>query len=1118
MVHQEALALKQNKVGEKGPTTTVDEQRLLAELVALQRISQKLNSTLDLEQILEAILEEAVGTTPATHASIQLIDPDTGQLRLRTWRGYSPEQMADMENPGDCSARDIIRRVIETGQTTSLSDVSQDPDSYCLLPGTRSELAVPICYAGEIAGFIHLESPERAAFSPDSIRFLEILADQVAIAIGNTQRYEDRVRQGEALSRRVEQLATLFEISGALRMDLSLEDILERIIHAIPDVVGFNKAILSWVEGDPPHLRRMVSAGIPLAVFRQLKRVCQPLAKLEAVMRDEYRISNSFFIPHHRQEDWGKDLAIYTPLLEGKEEWREGKWHPNDMLLVPLRSADGSILGLLSVDDPQDGLVPNRRTIETLELFANQASVAIENSRLFDERERRISELATLTIIGRIISSVIELDELMDKIYQQVSLVMDTTNFYIALYDEKKNEVSFEIEVKRGKRLPKRRREAGIGLTGHIIHARQPVLIKENVRQFLKEIKVEPSGELARSWLGVPMIAAGRMVGVMAVQSYEEGEGAFDEEHLDLLFTIANQAAIAIENARLFQEARQRATQLEAIAELGRHITSILDLDELLSQIVELIHHILAYYHVHVFLVDETSKEAVFRAGSGEAGRLIEEQGGVRLKAGEQGIIGWVAGSGLPLLVNDVSQEPRYVPHEALPDTRSELAVPLKIGLRAIGVLDVQSDELNAFNLDDVAVLQALGDQVAIAIENARLFEELEEHKATLEERVRERTEDLAAALRHQKIEADKTKAIVEGIADGVMVFDANHKVITVNPTAEHMLNLPVPIALGQDMRDLIEEADEGFDRDATMTVLTVLSALVGSRERLEAGEPLTQTRFQIGERTITASFTPVALTEEGPFNVVAVFRDITREAEIDRMKSEFLSIAAHELRAPMTSIKGYSDMLLLGLAGEYDERQKQFLDTIKANVDRVMEMVNEFSEISRLETGTLKLDAKPLHIDKLVSEVVISLRPQIEAKEINLTLEMPPDLPEVWGDRIRIIQVLTNLVTNAYKYTPKGGRIDIKARGVDDSLQVDVADTGVGIAPQDQERLFTRFFRADHPEVRRVTGTGLGLSITKSIVELHGGRIWVKSQLGEGSTFSFTLPLANYMQRDLEI
>jgi len=1106
-------------VDEKGPMATVHEQRLLAELGALQRIGQKLNSTLDLEQILEAILEEAVGATPATHANIQLIDQSTGQLRLRTWRGYGPEQVVDMEeNPETWSARDIIRQVVETGQAASLSDVSQDSDYDHLAPETRSELAVPICYAGEIVGVINLESPERAAFSPDIIRFLEVLADQAAIAIGNTQRYEDRVRQGEALSRRVEQLATLFEISGALRMDLSLEDILERIIHAIPDVVGFNRAILSWVEGDPPYLRRVVSAGIPLAVFRQLQRVCQPLAKLETVMRDEYRISNSFFIPHHRQEEWGKDLAIYTPPLEGEQEWREGKWHPNDMLLAPLRSADGSILGLLSVDDPQDGLAPTRRTIETLELFANQASVAIENSRLFDERERRISELATLTIIGRIISSVIELDELMDKIYQQVSLVMDTTNFYIALYDEEKNEVSFEIEVKRGKRLPKRRQEAGVGLTGHIIRTRQSVLIKENVRQFLKEIKVEPSGELARSWLGVPMIAVGRMVGVMAVQSYEEGEGAFDEEHLDLLFTIANQAAIAIENARLFQEARQRATQLEAIAELGRHITSILDLDELLSQIVELIHHILAYYHVHAFLVDEVSKEAIFRAGSGEAGRLIEEQGGVRLKVGEQGIIGWVAGSGLPLLVNDVSQEPRYVPHEALPDTRSELAVPLKIGLRVIGVLDVQSDELNAFDLDDVAVLQALGDQVAIAIENARLFEELEEHKATLEERVRERTEDLAAALRHQKVEADKTRAIVEGIADGVMVFDANHEVIMVNPTAERMLNLPVPIALGQDMRNLIEEADEAFDRDATMTVLTVLSALVGSRERLEAGEPLTQTRFQIGERTITASFTPVALTDEGPFNVVAVFRDITREAEIDRMKSEFLSIAAHELRAPMTSIKGYSDMLLLGLAGEYEERQKQFLDTIKANVDRVMEMVNEFSEISRLETGDLRLDAKPLHIDKLVSEVVVSLRPQIEAKEINLTLEMPPGLPEVWGDRTRIIQVLTNLVTNAYKYTPRGGRIAIKAQGVDDSLQVDVADTGVGIAPQDQERLFTRFFRADHPEVRRVTGTGLGLSITKSIVELHGGHIWVKSQLGEGSTFSFTLPLANYMQRDLEI
>lgn len=1105
MVHQEDPALEQN-------TATTNEQRLRAELAALQRIGQELNSTLELGPILEAVLREAIGVTPATHASIHLIDQGTRQLRLCTCRGYSPEQMAALENTEDWPTQGIIHRVFETGQTASLPDVSQDPDYYCLVLETRSELAVPIGYAGEIVGVINLESPELAAFNPDSIRFLETLADQAAIAIGNTWRYEDRVRQGEALSRRVEQLATLFEISGALRMNLSLGDILERIIHAVPDVVGFNRAVLSWIEGDPPYLRRVVSAGIPLAVFRELQRLYQPLTKLEAVMRDEYRISNSFFIPHHRQEDWGQDLAIYAP-LEGEGEWREGKWHPNDMLLVPLRSADGAILGLLSVDDPQDGLVPTRRTIETLELFAHQASVAIENSRLFDERERRISELATLTIIGRIISSVMELDELMDKIYQQVSLVMDTTNFYIALHDEEKNEVSFEIEVERGKRFPKRRQEARLGLPGHIIRNRQPVLIKENMLQFLKEIEVEPSGELARSWLGVPMIAAERVVGVMAVQNYEE-EGAFDNEHLDLLFTIANQAAIAIENAHLFEEARQRATQLEATAEVGRRITSILDLDELLSQVVELIHHILGYHHVHVFLVDEISNEAVFRAGSGETGRLIEERGGVRLKVGEQGIIGWVAGSGLPLLVNDVSREPRYVPNDALPATRSELAVPLKIGQRVIGVLDVQSDELNAFDLDDVAVLQTLGDQVVIAIENARLFAELEEHKATLEERVRERTEELAATLRHQKVEADKTKAIVEGIADGVIVFDATHKVIMINPTAERMLNLPVPIVLGRDMHDLIGEADEALDREATLTILTVLSALVGSRERLEAGESLIQTRFQIGERTITASFTPVALTDGGPFNIVAVFRDITKEAEIDRMKSEFLSMAAHELRAPMTSIKGYSDMLLLGLVGEYDERQKQFLNTIKANVDRVLEMVNEFSEISRIETGALKLDVKRLHLDDLVSEVVVSLRPQIEAKKINLTVEVPPDLPQVWGDRTRIIQVLTNLVTNAYKYTPEGGQIAIMAQWLDDSMQVDVTDTGIGIGPQDQERLFTHFFRADHPEVRRVAGTGLGLSIAKSIVEMHGGRIWVESQLGEGSTFSFTLPLADYVQR----
>ena len=956
---------------EKGPMATVHEQRLLAELGALQRIGQKLNSTLDLEQILEAILEEAVGATPATHANIQLIDQSTGQLRLRTWRGYGPEQVVDMEeNPETWSARDIIRQVVETGQAASLSDVSQDSDYDHLAPETRSELAVPICYAGEIAGVIHLESPERAAFSPDIIRFLEVLADQAAIAIGNTQRYEDRVRQGEALSRRVEQLATLFEISGALRMDLSLEDILEWIIHAIPDVVGFNRAILSWVEGDPPYLRRVVSAGIPLAIFRQLQRVYQPVAKLETVMRDEYRISNSFFIPHHRQEDWEKDLAIYTPFLEGEQEWREGKWHPNDMLLVPLRRADGSILGLLSVDDPQDGLVPTRRTIENLELFANQASVAIENSRLFEERERRISELAILTIIGRIISSVMELDELMDKIHQQVSLVMDTTNFYIALYDEGKNEVSFEIEVKRGKRLPKRRQGAGIGLTGHIIRTRQPVLIKENV-QILKEI--EPSGELARSWLGVPMIAAGRVVGVMAVYSYVE-EGAFDDEHLDLLFTIANQAAIAIENARLYQEIQRRLEELTFLNRVGRTVASSLDLGQILTMVMEEATLMLGVEVASVLLLDKESGGLVFEAA---VGPRSEGMRGLRMSLG-QGIAGWAAQEGRPLLVPNVEEDPRFYPgvDEATGFvTRSVLAVPLEVKGKVIGVIEALNKAEGDFSQADVTLLSSMAQTAAIAIENARLFANqtaIALENAHLYEELRQEHERLQQA-QEQMLAAERWAVL------GKAAANLAHRI---NNTAGL-----IPVAI-QDLKELLVD---------------------------------------------------IALEEE-------------RRQEID------------------------ADLQRV-------ERNTRFTLRMADALFRPFEA----------------LPAEECDVNALLEESISAAN---VPEDVALKTKYADGLPRVVASR-RLADVFVELVTNAVKAMPDGGELEIGSRlGGEGWVEVWFSDTGQGIPPENQGKIFDLFFTTSEDSL------GFGLWWVKTFLSQQRATIDVESEVGEGTTFTVRLPV----------
>jgi PAS domain S-box-containing protein len=909
----------------------------VAELIALQRIDHQLNETLDLGRTLRVLMEEAVAATPATHGSIFLVDEETGDLRLCAWYGYSDELVARARQLESWIGHSIIGRVKETGEVVSITDVSQEPDYCPMVPATCSELAVPIRRCQDlVAGIINLASPRPAVFTDDNVRSLEILAERAAIAIGNARRCAEHVRQGEMLRHRIQLQERLCEIFMALHSHLGLEEVLKRIAHAIPDTVGFNVALLSLVKGDPPCLRRVASAGIPLDTFQEMQKYCPSLVNYLKVMQEEFCIGNSYLVPHHYADAWELDVVHHT-VVEVPENVPPGHWHPGDVLLVPLRAGEGALVGLLSVDDPQDGLVPSRAQIEALELFAAQA-------------------------------------------------------------------------------------------------------------------------------------------------------------------------AIAVENARLLEETQRRAVQLETIGQVSRHISAILDLDRLLTEVVNVIKEQFGYYHVHIFSAEPESDEVVFQAGSGETGRIIAERGGVRLRIGRQGIVGWVAGHGEPLLVQDISQEPRFVPNQALPDTRSELAVPLKLGDEIIGVLDVQSDQLYAFDRDDLFILRTLADQTSLAIQNARNFQEAQNLARSLEWRVEERTAELQAALRQQEIEAEKIRAIVEGITDAVIVFDPQDRMTSANPAVEHVLGLPVASCLGERLHDIVHQEKVS---EVAESALAVFTAFVSSRQKIQRGAPLAECKFELGDKVIDASFAPVTRQEGEPQSIVAVFRDVTRQARIDQLKEEFISVAAHELRTPMTALQGYTELLLSESVGKVTPMQADFLQVIKTNVERLAELANDLLDVSHIEAGIVQLHIQELHLSDLVNEALAVLQAEVERKGLTLVMGVPHDLPAVWGDRGRLVQLLTDLMSNACKYTPGGGKVGIMARQVDGQIQVDVMDTGIGISRQDQEQLFTRFFRADNPLIRELGGSGLGLSIAKSIVSLHGGEIWVDSELGRGSTFSFTLPLA---------
>jgi PAS domain S-box-containing protein len=373
-------------------------------------------------------------------------------------------------------------------------------------------------------------------------------------------------------------------------------------------------------------------------------------------------------------------------------------------------------------------------------------------------------------------------------------------------------------------------------------------------------------------------------------------------------------------------------------------------------------------------------------------------------------------------------------------------------------------------------------------------LEDLHQVNVELDQRVAERTADLAESLARERAEASRRQAILEGIADGVIVFDRHSTAIVANPAIGRILNKPSDEIIGCNVATLVGENVAEAD-------LTMFQNLVGGRD-LNAS----RVKIKWGDKTLSVSFAPVRATPDQVAGTVAVFRDFTREAEIDRMKSDFVSIVSHELRTPLTSIKGYLDLVLMGAAGPTSRQQESFLQIAKSNTDRLHGLVSDLLDISRMESGKVELDIQVVSILKVVEQVANSVRKEFHDRGLTLRVDVPPELPEIFGDPARIAQILINLLSNACKYTREGGAI-LRVRPGTRALQIDVIDTGVGIALEDQDKLFTPFFRAEEAAVQQETGSGLGLTITKSLVEMHGGELRVTSKPGMGSTFTFTLP-----------
>jgi PAS domain S-box-containing protein len=360
--------------------------------------------------------------------------------------------------------------------------------------------------------------------------------------------------------------------------------------------------------------------------------------------------------------------------------------------------------------------------------------------------------------------------------------------------------------------------------------------------------------------------------------------------------------------------------------------------------------------------------------------------------------------------------------------------------------------------------------------------------------------------LRNEQVEASRQQAILEAVADGVLVTDPNNEITFLNSSTEKILHFKTEDVVGKPLENFV-----GLFGKAALTWMNTIHIWSDDPSTFWAGDTYAEQLTLENGRVVLVHLAPVIWRNEF-LGTVSIFRDITHEVEVDRLKSEFVATVSHELRTPMTSIKGYVDVLLMGAAGALTENQIHFLEIVRSNTDRLNILVNDLLDISRIEAGRVALSIQAIDLREVADDVIADVlrRSHEEDKPMGLTLDVASDLPRIAGDLERVRQILGNVVDNSYRYTPPEGQIIIHIHVVDGNVQVDVKDNGIGIQPEEQGRVFERFYRGENPLVLATSGTGLGLPIVKQLVEMHRGKIWLVSSgiPGEGSTFSFTLPI----------
>jgi GAF domain-containing protein/anti-sigma regulatory factor (Ser/Thr protein kinase) len=1138
-----------------------DRNRDLADSLERQTATSEIlsvisNSPTDVEPVFTTILAKAASLCGATLAALLLYDGEF--LSVAAHQNASPEMAEHFARlrvrPGPESAARLAaleRTIVHVRDI--LTDSRFSPATFPLYQreAARTILAVPMLRETALVGVILLWRREPRPFTDNQVALLQTFAAQAVIAIENVRLFTELQEKNKALTEAHAQVTESLEQQTAtaeiLRVISSSPTELQPVMDAIAENAGRVCAaadvIIYRVEGE--SLRLVAARGSIQAPMGTVRPIARDWVTGRAVFdRRTIHVSdladvNEGEFPRGREiaRRFGHRTTLATPML------REG---------VPIGAILIRRMEVRPFTDKQ---------IELLQTFADQAVIAIENVRLFKELGERNTELAeslrrqtsTGEILSVISQALTDPQPVFDAIARNAAALCDGDGGGVfrrlgdrvarvarAITSERTVDASAPDAWLPGP-VPLGQTSVGrVIMTGAVLN------VPDTEDQPDQRLRDTARANGFRSVLTVAMLRDTEAIGAISVTRRKPG--SFSDAQVQLLQTFAAQAVIAIENVRLFNETKDALEQQTATSEILQAISqSHTDTGPVFEAIADSALRLFRAWSTTVYRVDGEFLYPLAarggRPGSGAAPRYRQPT-----KITREYVNGRCIVDRAVVHIADIETEPdapRLTRETIGPSRgfRAVLCVPLLRDAQPIGTIAVTRADPGRFSDAEIGLLKTFADQAVIAIENVRLFKELQARTADLTQSVEQLTAlgevgralsstlDLATVLT-----TIVTRAVQLSELDGGVVFEYDgdteefvHRAATETGGALAEARRATRVRKGEgvvgrtaitlepaQVPDItVPGAYESRVRENLITsgVRAVLAVPMVYEDRLIGC--LVVSRNQPGDfpaemiellRTF-ATQSALAIQNARLFLEIA---DKSQQLEAaSRHKSEFLANMSHELRTPLNAVIGFSEVLLQRMFGELNAKQDEYLKDIYASGQHLLSLINDILDLSKIEAGRMELVPGPFHLPSALDNAVTLVRERAARHGITLQVDVDPGLGDLVGDERKVKQVLLNLLSNAVKFTPEGGRISLKAARRDGTVEIAVTDTGIGIAPEDQAAIFEEFRQVGSDETRKQEGTGLGLTLAKKFVELHGGRIWVESAPGRGSTFTFTLPVA---------